>query len=77
MAWAERVYGDKPPPRSTPTSVSEERQELFGADTKVPGEVPLPEIPPMFKAEPAVLEAQLIVQGKSTKRGITDGRVIH
>ena len=30
----------------------------------------------MFKADPAVLEAQLIVQGKSTSRPITDGRVV-
>ena len=72
MAWAKTVYGD----RSSPTSVSEERQELVGADTKVPGEVPLPEPPDMFRVEPAVLEAQLIVRGKSISRPITDGRVV-
>jgi hypothetical protein len=33
-------------------------------------------VPDFFKAEPAVLEAVLIVQGKSTSRPITDGRVV-
>ncbi len=37
---------------------------------------PLPEPPEMFKAEPAVLEAQLIVRGKSRSRPITDGRSV-
>ena len=36
----------------------------------------LPEIPPMYRAEPAVLEAERIVQGRSISRAITDGRVI-
>ena len=36
----------------------------------------LPEPPPMFRAEPAVLEAELVIQGKSTSRPITDGRVM-
>ncbi len=39
-------------------------------------DAPLPEPPEMFKADPAVLEAQLIVRGKSISRPITDGRVV-
>ncbi len=36
----------------------------------------LPEPPDFFRVEPAVKEAQLIVQGKSISRPITDGRVV-
>ena len=39
-------------------------------------DAPLPEPPPMFRAGPAVKEAQLITQGKSISRAIPDGRVV-
>ena len=36
----------------------------------------LPEPPDFFRADPAVLEAVKIVQGRSISRPITDGRVV-
>ena len=39
-------------------------------------DAPLPGPPPMFRAEPAVLEAVLIIQGKSIAHFIPDGRVV-
>jgi hypothetical protein len=46
-------------------------------------DAPLPEIPPMFRADPAVKEAELILRGRSNSRGIpswfrtlSDGRVV-
>ena len=39
-------------------------------------DAPLPEIPPMFRAEPAVLEAVRIIQGRSISHFIPDGRVV-
>ena len=39
-------------------------------------DVPLPEIPPMYRAEPAVLEAGRIIRGRSIAYFIPDGRVV-
>jgi hypothetical protein len=63
MAWAETVYSQS---QSTATDAHDEP----------PHDAPLPEIPPMFKAEPAVLEAGRILRGRSTSRAIPDGRVV-
>ncbi len=52
-----------------PETVSDSALHLEELDNPV-------DIPPMFRAEPAVKEAQLIVQGKSLSRPITDGRVV-
>ncbi len=66
MAWAD-IYRDKA--LDIPETVSDSALHLEELDNPV-------DIPPMFKADPAVLEAQLIVQGKSRSRPITDGRVV-
>ncbi len=60
MRWIEAVY-------ETPVEVEEEQ---------APHDAPLPEIPPMFKAEPAVLEANRIIQGRSIAHFVPDGRVV-
>ncbi len=60
MAWAETVYG-KPC-----ASISDRRCD----------QEPLPDIPPMFRAKPAVLEAGRIIRGCSISRPIPDGRVV-
>ena len=62
MRWIEAVY-------ETPVEADGVEEE------QAPPDAPLPDIPPMFRAEPAVLEAELIVQGKSTSRAIP-GRVV-
>jgi hypothetical protein len=69
MAWAETVYGTHPDSGAhpAPESVSEKQP---------PCATPLPEIPEMFKAEPAVLEAERVVRGRSIAHFIPDGRVV-
>ena len=52
------------------SSITEFCREVDGEKQLTATDAPLPEIPPMFKAEPAVREAQLIVQGKSTSRAL-------
>lgn len=39
-------------------------------------DAPLPEIPEMYRAEPAVLEAGRIIKGFSIAHFIPDGRVV-
>ena len=63
MRWIEAVY-------ETPVEADGVEEE------QAPHDEPLPETPPMFRADPAVLEAVKIVQGKSISRPITDGRVV-
>ena len=61
MRWIEAVY-------ETPVEADGVEEEQAPHDA-------LPEIPPMFKAEPAVKEADRIVQGRSISRAIP-GRVV-
>ncbi len=63
MGWIETVYGK-------PCASILDRRDDQGDDA------PLPEPPDFFRAEPAVLEAQLIIRGRSISRPITDGRVV-
>ena len=58
---------DKAP--DIPETVLDSASYLRDVDT-------LPDIPPMYRAESAALEAQLIVRGRSISRPITDGRVV-
>ncbi len=67
MGWVQAVYGDKAPdiPETAPDSASYlEEPDITG------------DIPDFYRAFPAVLEAELLVQGKSKSRPITDGRVV-
>ncbi len=67
MAWAEAVYGTDSGAHPAPESVPEKQP---------PCATPLPEIPPMYRAEPAVLEAGRIIKGCSIAHFIPDGRVV-
>ena len=64
--WPEIVYGDKA--LDIPETVSDSALHLEELDNPV-------DIPPMFRASPAVLEAQLIIRGRSVSRAIP-GRVV-
>ena len=72
MAWAERVYKQDIPSES----YTDEYITGQSYTSQVYTDAPLPEPPPMFRAEPAVLEAELVIQGRSISRPITDGRVL-
>ena len=70
MAWAETVYGE--PCASIPDSDgADPLKSVSGKQASAPVDAhhePLPEIPPMFKAEPAVLEAVKIVRSRRVVR---------
>ena len=69
--WADAVYGKHPDSGAHPALES-----VSGKPPPCATDAPLPEPPPMFRAEPAVVEAELVIQGRSISRAITDGRVI-
>ena len=71
MGWVDAVYG-KPEKPLTATDTPDAPLPVRLADS----DAPLGEPPEMFRAEPAVKEAELVIQGRSISRPITDGRVI-
>ncbi|KKL59433.1 hypothetical protein LCGC14_2215440 [marine sediment metagenome] len=77
MAWAETVYG-KPCASISDRDGADPLKSVSGKRAWAPLDAhePLPEIPEMFKAEPAVLEAGRIIRGCSSSHFITDGRVV-
>ena len=66
MAWAD-IYRDKQ--GDIPETIPDSASYLEEPD------IPL-DIPPMFQADPAVLEAEKIIRGRSIAHFIPDGRVV-